>query len=78
MWAVGCVMYQCLTGSLPFNPATKALSTDVSFSRVHANISAGAKELVGLLLQRNESDRLTAHQALQHKWFLDMSFSDSI
>ncbi|WIA29513.1 hypothetical protein OEZ86_012014 [Tetradesmus obliquus] len=84
MWAAGVMMYQMLTGRLPFW-RSKSLSDvsklqpyeivaairthEVQFPReLWAPISAEAQDLVARMLDRNPATRITAQQALAHPW----------
>eukprot|EP00882_Tetradesmus_deserticola_P004978 GHRQ01005247.1.p1 GENE.GHRQ01005247.1~~GHRQ01005247.1.p1 ORF type:complete len:460 (+),score=164.08 GHRQ01005247.1:657-2036(+) len=84
MWAAGVVMYQMLTGRLPFwrgksladvsklqpYEVMAAIRThEVRFPReLWTPLSADAQQLVARLLDRDPATRITAQQALAHPW----------
>ena len=74
MWAVGVVLFQALSGSAPFNPPSVALDREVSF-RGHSwkHISSDGIDLIKGLLQKDENLRTKASDALNHRWFNDIS-----
>eukprot|EP00899_Mesostigma_viride_P013940 jgi/Mesvir1/22547/Mv18562-RA.1 len=75
VWAVGCIMYQLLCGSLPFKRRSVA-STFAAIRRGNytlegpawANVSSTAKELLQWMLTVSVHDRPTAKEALEHPW----------
>jgi serine/threonine protein kinase len=83
MWSFGVIVYQLLTGSLPFSDYN---SLDELFTNYEKNgstlfpvvafvgvnwdsVSTDGKDFLEKLLQFDPSDRLTAEQALEHPWF---------
>jgi calcium-dependent protein kinase len=84
MWSAGMMLYQMLTGRLPFWPSKTleqvaalpgyqllaAIRThEVQFPRaLWRGISVQARELVSRMLERDPAARITAAQALQHPW----------
>jgi serine/threonine protein kinase len=75
MWAIGVIMYVLLGGYLPFDDIdrmkTNRLIKKGQFE-FHAEywsaVSDEAKDLIRGLLTVDQTTRLTADQALQHKW----------
>lgn len=77
IWSVGCITFELLSGNPPFNAA----SAPELFQMIHTangpsfedwiwnEISADAKDLVVNMLQRRPEDRVSAREALQHRWF---------
>jgi serine/threonine protein kinase len=84
-WALGCVLYQCLSGRPPLLEAdedstrNRIVSFDVHestnqvdrlFQDTHASaIRADARELIKSLLEREASKRPGMHQTAQHDFF---------
>jgi calcium-dependent protein kinase len=84
VWAAGVMMYQMLTGHMPFwrskslddiskLPPYEILAAtrcnEVQYPReVWSHISAEAQDLVSRMLDRNPATRITAEQALRHPW----------
>ena len=83
LWSLGVVVFQLLTGKLPFNHDPKVRGREASIqvlrrvlhqefdimsSPLMANISRSAKDLVSRLLVRDPARRLTVEEALAHPW----------
>ncbi|CAM9827022.1 unnamed protein product, partial [Discosporangium mesarthrocarpum] len=69
LWSVGVMLYQMLSGRMPFMPAKTCLTKRVSFSGpLWTNVSSEAKDLIRGLLKKVPSERLDADGALQHPW----------
>jgi len=74
LWACGIVLYVMLAGKFPFygdnhKEFIRRLRNGVKFpSKQWKNISPDAKDLILCLLDPNPASRLTADQALQHRW----------
>jgi calcium/calmodulin-dependent protein kinase I len=84
LWSTGVIMYILLCGYPPFYSENDAqlfesiLNGNYHFhSPYWDNISADAKDLISKLLVVDPKDRLTAADALQHKW-LKVGSSDNI
>jgi serine/threonine protein kinase len=74
MWAVGAVLYMCISGNLPFVPARQCLSREARFTGyLWDQVSSAAKEFIGALLHSDENSRMTAAEAMNHVWFNDIS-----
>lgn len=77
LWACGVVLYVMLAGKFPFygksdDKFMKRLRAGVRFPEEEwSRISADAKALVRGLLDPSPASRLTAAQALQHRWLVD-------
>ena len=74
MWSLGCVVYEILTGTLPF-PQTSHLAIychgHFEFPRdqlLSCKVSDHGQDFVIKLLQVQTEDRLTATSAAQHPW----------
>jgi serine/threonine protein kinase len=77
VWSIGCMTYELLCGNPPWNAPT----APELFQLVHAasgptfldwrylNISEDAKDVVTLMLRKWPEDRVSAREALHHKWF---------
>lgn len=82
LFSIGVILYQLLTGKHPFyDPQTddeKSVRAKISapepvdFPAVEwDSVTAEALELTRKLLEKNPKKRLSAEQALQHKWIQD-------
>lgn len=79
MWSLGCLTTVLLTGGSPFlNPETMQYSESLSLSanlemlesdRDWLTVGARAKDFVRRLLVLDETQRMTAKEALAHNWF---------
>ncbi|XP_068171578.1 aurora kinase A [Antennarius striatus] len=78
LWSLGVLCYEFLVGKPPFEAKTHE-ETYRRISRVEytypaqANISAGAKDLVAMLLKHNPMHRLPIHGVLCHPWVVQHS-----
>jgi len=80
IWSIGVITYILLCGYPPFYGDTdNQIFDQVRTGRFDFpspdwdNISDSAKNFIVSLLKRDPSKRLTAAQALQHKWILEMT-----
>ncbi|KAI8979153.1 kinase-like domain-containing protein [Mycotypha africana] len=83
MWAMGVITYTLLCGYLPFQAEDQAqLIDEITHARYDfherywRNISLDAKNFIRSLLHLNAKERLTATQALQHKWLTGKEATD--
>lgn len=84
MWSAGVLLYQLLSGTLPFVSIEDGEIVEVGLhlgfsldGDEWANISQDAKDLVTALLVRSREDRLTASKALASTWFNAVSGTKS-
>ncbi|CAI5462356.1 unnamed protein product [Closterium sp. Yama58-4] len=75
MWSLGCVLYTCLSGTVPFHGRThREVFASVLGSapdlkgEVWQGISREAKQLLRCLLVTDPGRRLKAHEVLKHPW----------
>ncbi|CAM9136193.1 unnamed protein product [Choristocarpus tenellus] len=69
LWSVGVMLYQMISGHMPFMPAKTSLTKPVPFaSPVWKNASSLAKDLIRSLLEKDPAHRIDANTALQHPW----------
>ena len=78
LWSAGVIMYIILSGQPPFGGRNEKQIMDnvqngkFNFNnKVWSNVSQDAKDLINSLLERDVSKRLSAEQALSHKWMTD-------
>lgn len=80
LWSCGVIMYILLCASPPFGGNTdqeifkkiKIGNYDIKSSPWH-KISKEAKHLISLLLEKNPNLRISASEALNHKWFKNLN-----
>jgi len=72
MWAVGCILYCLLNGQLTFYEADEqAMFRRIAKGEARPpaeSVSEDARELIGQLLCADKVTRLTASEALEHRW----------
>lgn len=75
LWSIGVITYTLLCGYSPFRSDNRAeLIKETTRAKVEfhhrywANISIAAKEFILSLLKSNPDDRMTAEEALEHRW----------
>ena len=79
MWSLGCILYSLLCGSSAFdnhnqekmrsNILKGRFSFDPRCNKVWAVVTDEAKDLVNKLLTVDPQTRLSASEALRHRWF---------
>jgi serine/threonine protein kinase len=80
IWAVGIVMFCCLTATLPFNcfnydtAAVEIVAglPDLEQRLMDAKIPSDAADLMRKLLTKDRNRRLRADEALSHPWFASL------
>jgi len=74
LWAVGCITYRLVTGTVPFPPGLSLMKycQDKSLFPLDALFDSGIKsegfKFIRKLLVTDPKERLSAPQALQHEW----------
>lgn len=75
MWSVGCIVFLLLSGNLPFMGRSqkelfrKIVSGKYEFDEEDwQDVSDDAKDLVKRLLILNPDERITANEAIRHRW----------
>jgi len=67
-WAVGVVLFTCLTGKAPFTSEVDIIESD--YNKALLNCSEEAKSLLAGLLEKDPEKRLSLEQCLAHPWLL--------
>jgi len=80
LWSLGVITYILLSGIPPFNGTSDSeimaaiKKGKFNFSnKVWNSVSTDAKEFITALLQIDVSKRLSAEEALKHKWIVEQS-----
>jgi len=79
VWSLGIIVYYLLSGDIPFAQDSKKLgdltlnicSKDIQFSKKFKNISKEAISLIKSCLKKNQDNRISIEEIVNHKWFLD-------
>ncbi|CAE8640630.1 unnamed protein product [Polarella glacialis] len=73
MFAAGVLLYDALTGRLPFNgPCWRLLTVSYNPDLSETYCSAGVSDLLRGLLQKKPEHRPAAEEAMRHSWFKSM------
>lgn len=67
LWSAGIVMYVMLTGEMPRAPVE---GNYICKHLEEQGVSQAARDLLGLLLERDPQKRVSANSALRHRWFV--------
>lgn len=74
-WACGVALYMLITGTLPFDTKTteRDLKEKILFSSFNLPtwVSAGARDLICVLLRKQPATRLALRDISKHPWFAD-------
>eukprot|EP00501_MAST-03F_sp_TOSAG23-6_P001301 GSMAST32.ASY1.ANO1.1349.1 assembled CDS len=77
LWSIGVITYMLLSGNPPFPGETDSeiisnvrIGEYTMFSPVWGKVSDDGKDFINKLLVKDPSKRLTARQALNHKWII--------
>lgn len=81
IWSVGCTIVELLTGNPPYfdlNPMTAMFKIVQSEAPIPDECSELLKAVLGLCFQKDPSARPSAEELLQHPWFQQQAYSDSM
>jgi calcium-dependent protein kinase len=85
IWSIGVILYILLCGYPPFNGANDKQIIDAVLKGKYTldepewdDISADAKDLVRKMLEYDPSKRISAADALQHKWIKDNAKEEKV
>ncbi|XP_041468950.1 twitchin-like isoform X3 [Lytechinus variegatus] len=78
MWSIGLIVYMLLSGLHPFdNDADRIRSCKWSFDKsAFRDISPEAQDFISRLLIKDKSERMAAHEALDHPWLREKDIFD--
>ncbi|KAH3680456.1 hypothetical protein WICPIJ_008285, partial [Wickerhamomyces pijperi] len=80
IWAMGCILYQFITGYPPFKGTTEYLTFEkivgLQYQWPAYYVPEAIKDLVGRILVLDPAERPTIEQIKQHKWFHGFNFAD--
>ncbi|TKA50891.1 hypothetical protein B0A53_05762 [Rhodotorula sp. CCFEE 5036] len=74
MWSLGVIAFCCLGGRFPYKKtepvelAEEARTTELYFPRTWETVSEEAKDFIRKLLTVDETERMSAAEAIQHPW----------
>jgi len=72
LWAVGTVLFRCISGAHPFVPNESCLTKQLNFkSFAWKKASPACVDFVQSLLQKDEAQRPSARALLAHPWFAE-------
>jgi calcium-dependent protein kinase len=78
IWSLGVLLFVCVTGTFPFDSATKNRAEVFSKIQkcqyqfppsIEAKLSPECKDLIRKMIVANPSKRISGEQALKHPWF---------
>jgi len=78
IWSAGCVAYVMMTGKPPFFGSTKdevytaIKETEPDIDKNLASVSENARNFIKATLVKDPEKRLSAFDALQHPWLVDV------
>jgi serine/threonine protein kinase len=82
VWALGVIAFILLCGCLPFdddstkiNDETARVKFQLRFPHWAQNISPEAKDFLSQLLNHDAKNRITSHEALEHKWLAEVQLT---
>ncbi|CDY16652.1 BnaA09g20300D [Brassica napus] len=71
IWSAGVILYILLSGSPPFGNDDEIKKGIIDFdSQPWPCISVGAKDLIKRMLNKNQKERISAENVLEHPWIL--------
>lgn len=71
-WSCGIIFYHVICGFLPYHEEKDVLKGKLSFADRHwCDVSEECCRLVSRFVERDVEKRMTAQEALSHKWFLE-------
>jgi serine/threonine protein kinase len=72
-WALGIVIYKCLTGQFPFLSIISLVEDEIPDLN-EFNLSDETTQLISSLLNKNRDERLTLKQIKEHQFFKDIDW----
>ena len=83
LWSCGVIMFQIMTGVLPFNgdnekEVTEKIKEGKFNKKLLDGLTSTEKDLINSLLETNPKKRITARKAIEHSWFKSFQIEESL
>jgi len=72
-WAIGCLIFTCLSGDSPFATREEVKKTIVPWNKLPAGISESGMDLLRGCLNTSSRNRINLQNLINHPWFAEQS-----